>query len=122
MAVVMVIDDDTALRRLIVRALGNDGHEVIEAENGADALALLERHQPALIITDILMPKTEGIETINKVKERFPGIKIIAMSGGGMSRNLMFLDIARAIGAEETLAKPFRPAKLVEVVKRLLGP
>lgn len=72
MAVVMVIDDDTALRRLIVRALGNDGHEVIEAENGADALALLERHQPALIITDILMPKTEGIETINKVKERFP--------------------------------------------------
>jgi CheY-like chemotaxis protein len=122
MAVVMVIDDDGALRRLIVRALGNDGHEVIEAENGADALALLERHQPALIITDILMPKTEGIETINKVKERFPGIKIIAMSGGGMSRNLMFLDIARAIGAEETLAKPFRPAKLVEVVKRLLGP
>ncbi len=122
MAVVMVIDDDAALRRLIVRALGNDGHEVIEAENGADALALLERHQPALIITDILMPKTEGIETINKVKERFPGIKIIAMSGGGMSRNLMFLDIARAIGAEETLAKPFRPAKLAEVVKRLLGP
>jgi two-component system, chemotaxis family, chemotaxis protein CheY len=120
MAVVMVIDDDAALRRLIMRALGNDGHEVIEAENGADALALLESHQPALVITDILMPKTEGIETINKVKERFPGIKIIAMSGGGMSRNLMFLDIARAIGAEETLAKPFRPAKLVEAVKRLL--
>jgi len=121
MAVVMVIDDDAALRRLIVRALGNGGHEVIEAENGADALALLERHQPALIITDILMPKTEGIETINKVKDRFPGIKIIAMSGGGKSRNLMFLDIARAIGAEETLAKPFRPAKLVAAVERLLG-
>ncbi|MGO8917567.1 MAG: response regulator [Stellaceae bacterium] len=121
MAVVMVIDDDAALRRLIVRALGAGGHEVIEAEDGTDALALLEQHRPALIITDILMPKTEGIETINKVKDRFPGIKIIAMSGGGMSRNLMFLDIARAIGAEETLAKPFRPAKLVAAVKRLLG-
>lgn len=120
MAVVMVIDDDAALRRMIGRALGKDGHDVVEAENGADALALLEEHRPALVITDILMPKTEGIETINKVKERFPGVKIIAMSGGGMSRNLMFLDIARAIGAEETLAKPFRPTQLVAAVHRLL--
>ena len=121
MAVVMVIDDDAALRRVIVRALGGGGHEVVEAENGAEALALLQQHRPAIVVTDILMPKTEGIETINKVKELFPDIKIIAMSGGGMSRNLMFLDIARAIGAEATLAKPFRPVELVAAVDRLLA-
>lgn len=121
MAVVMVIDDDAALRRLIARALGGGGHEVVEAENGAEALALLPQHRPAIVVTDILMPKTEGIETINKVKELFPDIKIIAMSGGGMSRNLMFLDIARAIGAEATLAKPFRPAELVAAVDKLLA-
>ena len=121
MAVVMVIDDDAALRRLIARALGGSGHQVVEAENGADALALLEEHRPAIVVTDILMPKTEGIETINRIKERFPDIKIIAMSGGGMSRNLMFLDIAKAIGAEATLAKPFRPAELVAAVDKLLA-
>ena len=120
MAVVMVIDDDAALRRLCARALAGRGHDIVEAENGAEALELLQQHQPAIVVTDILMPKTEGIETINRLKERFPDIKIIAMSGGGTSRNLMFLDVAKALGVEVTLAKPFRPAELVEAVDKLL--
>ncbi|HWI29385.1 MAG TPA: response regulator [Stellaceae bacterium] len=121
MAVVMVIDDDSALRRLVQRALSGDGHEVIEAENGEEGLTLLQRHRPDLVVTDILMPKKEGIETISRMKEHHPAIKIIAMSGGGLSGNLMFLDVARALGVEATLAKPFRAAELTETVARVLG-
>jgi CheY-like chemotaxis protein len=121
MAVVMVIDDDAALRRLVIRTLSAHGHEVIEAENGEDGLALLQQHKPEVVITDIIMPKTEGIETINRLKERHPAIKIIAISGGGMTRNLMFLDVARALGVNATLAKPFRPAQLVETVAQVLA-
>ncbi len=121
MAVVMIIDDDAALRRLVVRTLSAHGHEVVEAEDGEEGLALLPLHRPEIVVTDILMPKTEGIETINRMKEHRPAPKIIAISGGGMSRNLMFLDVARALGVEATLAKPFRPAQLVEAVARLLA-
>lgn len=121
MARVLVIDDDAAMRRLIARTLGGAGHEVIEAENGEDGLALSQSGTPEIVITDILMPKTEGIETINRLKELHPATKIIAISGGGTSKNLMFLDVARALGVEATLAKPFRPAQLVETVAQLLG-
>lgn len=122
MAVVMIIDDDAALRRLVNRTLSAEGHQVVEAENGEDGLALLPRHRPDVVVTDILMPKTEGIETINRLREHSPAPKIVAISGGGISRNLMFLDVARALGVEATLAKPFRPAELVEAVSRLLAP
>jgi CheY-like chemotaxis protein len=121
MAVVMIIDDDAALRRLVTRTLSAKGHEVIEAENGEEGLALLPRHRPDVVVTDILMPKTEGIETINRMKEHDPVPKIIAISGGGVSRNLMFLDVARALGVDATLAKPFRPAELIETIARVLG-
>jgi DNA-binding NtrC family response regulator len=104
MAVVMIIDDDTALRRLVTRTLSAKGREVIEAENGEDGLALLPRHRPNVVVTDILMPKTEGIETINCMKEHDPVPKIIAIFGGSVSRNLMFLDVARALGVDVTLA------------------
>jgi CheY-like chemotaxis protein len=121
MAKVLVIDDDAAMRRMVVRALSAKGHDVAEAENGQDGLAAMELANPAVVITDILMPKTEGIETITKAKERFPKTKIIAISGGGISRNLMFLDVARALGVDATLAKPFRPAELVDAVARVLA-
>jgi two-component system, OmpR family, response regulator CpxR len=110
MAVLLVIDDDAAMRRMMVRTLATGNHRVIEAENGQEGLRLLEEHKPDLVITDILMPQKEGIETIREVQERSPSTKIIAISGGGMSHNLMFLDVARAFGADAILAKPFRPA------------
>jgi CheY-like chemotaxis protein len=121
MAKVLVIDDDAAMRRMVVRALSAKGHDVTEAENGLDGLVAMEDAKPAVMITDILMPKTEGIETITKAKERFPKTKIIAMSGGGISRNLMFLDVARALGVDATLVKPFRPADLVAAVTKVLA-
>ena len=121
MAVILVIDDDPAMRRLMVRTLSAQQHRVIEAENGEDGLKLLNSEKPDLVITDILMPQKEGIETIREIQERTPGTKIIAVSGGGSSQKLMFLDIARAFGAEAVLAKPFRPNQLIEAVESALN-
>jgi CheY-like chemotaxis protein len=121
MAVILVIDDDAATRRLILRALAAGKHKVIEAENGEQGLTLVAQHKPDLIITDILMPQKEGIETMRDVHEIAPDTKIIAISGGGISHNLMFLDVAKAFGADAAIAKPFRPAELVETVERVLS-
>lgn len=121
MPTILVIDDDPSMRRLILRVLGSRGHELLEAENGQQALKLLENRQPDLIITDILMPAKEGIETIREVIARWPGTRIIAISGGGGAQNMLFLDIAQTFGAHAALAKPFRPDELVAVVDRVLA-
>src|SRR5689334_21685732 len=107
MALILVIDDDPAMRRLVTRVLAGR-HKVIEAENGAEGLTLRAQHHPDLIITDILMPQKEGIETMREVKKLAPATKIIAMSGDA-SPNLMYLGMARSLGADAVLAKPFRP-------------
>jgi CheY-like chemotaxis protein len=121
MAMLLVIDDDESMRRLMVRTLSGGKHQVIEAENGYQGLRLVAEHKPDVVITDILMPQKEGIETIREVQELAPRTKIIAVSGGGLSHNLMFLDVARAFGADAVLAKPFHPAQLVEAVEKVLS-
>jgi CheY-like chemotaxis protein len=120
MALILVIDDDDAFRRVILRTLGAQKHRMIEAPNGVEGLKLVDEYKPDAVITDILMPQKEGIETIREIRERAPGCKIIAISGGGMSHNLMFLDVARAFGADAALAKPFRPTELTAVVDQVL--
>lgn len=119
MALILVIDDDPAMRRLVRRVLAGR-HRLIEAENGAEGLRLRAQHQPDLIVTDILMPQKEGIETMREVKQLAPATKIIAISGG-VAPNLMYLDMARSLGADAVLAKPFRPAELSDTVERLLS-
>jgi DNA-binding response OmpR family regulator len=120
MALILVIDDDDALRRVIQRTLRAKHHRVIEAANGVEGMRLVDEQKPDAVITDILMPQKEGIETIREIRERAPGVKIIAISGGGTSHNLMFLDVARAFGADAALAKPFRPNELTAAVDEVL--
>jgi CheY-like chemotaxis protein len=120
MATILVIDDDEAVRRLILRILKPTMHTLLEAQDGNAAIALLKKHDADLIITDLVMPKKEGIATIREIHERAPGTKVIAISGGGTSRNMAFLDVARVMGADATLAKPFSPRDLLDAVERLL--
>lgn len=119
MALILVIDDDGALRRAIRRILTGGGHDVLEAEDGDRGLELLRTHNPAVVITDIFMPGKEGIETIRAILLSHPGTRIIAMSGGGanpLSDGKMYLDAAHKFGAEAVLAKPFRAQELLEAV------
>jgi DNA-binding response OmpR family regulator len=118
---ICVIDDDESVRQTVGRILSSAGYSVINAADGAQGLEAVEQSSPAMIITDIVMPNREGIETILEAKKRFPGIPIIAISGGGRTGPQDFLDVARKLGADDCLAKPFRPTELLDKVATLLG-
>ncbi|HVP85596.1 MAG TPA: response regulator [Rhizomicrobium sp.] len=117
---ICVIDDDESVRQTVGRILRGAGYAVVEAKDGEVGLRVVEREMPAMIVTDIVMPNREGIETIREAKQRFPSIPIIAISGGGRLGPDGFLELAVKLGADDCLAKPFRPAELLDKVSRLL--
>lgn len=117
MAAIMLVDDDAGLRRVLVRHLTQRGHTVREAVDGRKAFEQLERALPDLLLTDLVMPEHEGIELIAKVRRRWPGLAIIAMSGGGsVNPPARYLAIAEALGAQCVLTKPFSLAQLDEAI------
>lgn len=116
MATILVIDDEEMVRATLRLALESAGHRVLEAGNGQDGLRLLETNPVDLTITDIIMPEKEGIETIIEIRRRQPEAKIIAISGGSRSQDIDFLRIAERLGAVHSLAKPFSPQMLIELV------
>jgi DNA-binding response OmpR family regulator len=116
---VLVIDDDDEVRDFLVRLLTRRGYSVTGARNGEAGLASLASESFALVITDIVMPDMEGLETIKRVRRSNPTMPIIAISGGG-SNQIDYLKFARKFGADAVLAKPFDPAELLELATRLL--
>jgi CheY-like chemotaxis protein len=120
MAAIVVIDDHAELRTALRRQLAAAGHSVFEAANGVEGLASCKTHQPGLVICDIFMPVMEGIETIREVRRQHPGVKIIAMSGSDLRYGGHHLNAAQKLGADATLAKPWRADELIEMVARLL--
>lgn len=118
---VLVIDDEPGLLRLMGRTLERGGYHVTLASDGAEALRAFGFLRPALVVTDLVMPGTEGIEIILEIKRRDPSVKIVAVSGGGRDGPSCYLDLAAALGADRVLAKPFRLASLLEAVDQLLG-
>lgn len=120
MATILVIDDDAGMRRTLVRMLSHE-HRTVEAKNGLEGLAQFNAHSPDLVITDIVMPIKEGIETILELRRRAPQIPILAISGGGDIRRADYLGMAGKLGADATLSKPVMAAELREAVNRLLS-
>jgi len=121
MATILVVDDDDKIRKLLKRALEKAGHRVLEASNGKMALSIHIKDNPELVITDIVMPEKEGLETIAELKERDPVVKIIAMSGGGRGKSGGYLQMAEMFGADGTLEKPFLTGELVTKVADILS-
>lgn len=120
MARVLVVDDDPKVREMISIWLRRDGHEVEEADDGREAVRLCRRGLPALVITDIVMPEQEGIETITQLRDEFPEVPIIAVSGIGEAAS-DYLATARSFGAARTFVKPLRLRDLCVAVKELTG-
>ncbi|NQV55226.1 MAG: response regulator [Rhodospirillales bacterium] len=121
MARILLIDDEKLVRLTGRKMLEAEGHEVSEAENGNEGLAIYQEQSIDLVITDILMPEREGIETILELKKLNPNVKIIAMSGGGRIKNLDYLNMAVAHGVANKLAKPFSRSELITVVTSCIG-
>jgi CheY-like chemotaxis protein len=122
MASILVIDDDETFRRMLRRTLQRLGHEVIEAAEGREALRVLQDAAIELVMTDILMPGMEGIETIRWLRQRAPQLPVIAMSGGGRLAPDGYLEVARAFGAVQALSKPFSDAELRAALSVALAP
>jgi CheY-like chemotaxis protein len=119
---VLIVEDDADLLRILGRLLAANGHRVGLAADGEQGLALLRAGRFDLMLTDILMPVREGIETIIAVKAEAPQTRIIAMSGGARLSADDCLDLARSLGADAVLAKPFAGDTLLRLVDELLGP
>ena len=119
-ATALIIDDDPRIRKLIEHGLRRHGLTVFTAENGRQGLRLFDELHPDLVITDILMPDVEGIETIMTLKGAASPPKVIAISGGGRLAGREFLKWAKHLGADEVLPKPFRLSDLVATAKALL--
>ncbi len=115
---ILVVDDEDMVRELVLTMLGREGYEVSAARNGREALDLLEGEGFDLVLTDLVMPEMEGIETSRDILARYPGIKVVAMSG--VAESATYLMTAEKLGVSETLAKPFRRKQLLEVVGRVL--
>lgn len=121
MAKILVIDDDQQVRHLLVVALTNIGHETRSAENGAEGIRAFRSAPADLVITDLIMPEKEGLETIMELRREFPGVKVIAISGGGRQSGVDFLPLAGKLGARRTLHKPFTIQELFEAVNDVLS-
>ncbi len=115
----LLIDDDIFFRELIKDILIDYPVNVIEAPDGDQGLELLKKEPVHIVITDIIMPEKEGLESIIEIIQKYPGVKIIAVSGGGNTGTTQYLDMAESLGAHETLAKPFEASELIEKINKL---
>jgi CheY-like chemotaxis protein len=120
MARILVVDDEMQLRSMLRTALESVGHQVEEAVDGKEAIESYRSHPADLLVTDIIMPGQEGIETIVQFRENYPEVKIIAMSGGGRNNGQHYLELAKRLGATLTLAKPFSIEDFLAAVQGVL--
>lgn len=116
---ILVVDDDAEVRNVVRRTLESAGYAVREAANGAEAIAAAQATLFDLVITDILMPEKDGLETVIHLRRNMPDLSVIAISGCG---NELYLRDAVGLGATKILAKPFTPTRLRELVAEILTP
>lgn len=120
MASILLVDDDEQLRPMLKMVLERAGHVVNEAGNGKEALVSYRRQQTELVVTDLVMPDKEGLEIILELRRAYPGLKIIAMSGGGRTGVANYLELAVKFGANHILNKPFTNRELLDGVRMLV--
>jgi CheY-like chemotaxis protein len=116
MSTILIIDDDPKLRATLEKILVGRGHAVTTVEGGFEAAQSYREHPFDLVLTDLLMPQS-GLSVIRVLRSQFPGVRVIAMSGGGGQR----LDYAKGLGANFTLAKPFSTEELLAAVDQTLA-
>ena len=120
MARILVVDDDPNILRNVREVLEEEGHEVREAVAGREAMELLAEASVDLIVSDINMPKMDGIELLIRVRDEYPGTRPVAMSGGGYIAKEELLRNASMLGAVAILEKPFTVEQLVDIVNGAL--
>ena len=119
MATILVVDDEESIRSLLKEVLERAHHRVLEARDGQEGLALYQQNKVDLVLMDILMPGTDGLETTLQLTREYVDAKVIAMTGAQGDRN--FLDVAKLFGARCVFEKPFDLDKLVQAINEELA-
>ncbi len=122
MARILVIDDQPLIREVLRRVLESAGHGVKEAGDGEEGLRAYHEHPADLVLCDIFMPTKGGLETIRVLRQDFPAVKVVAMSGGGFDGRYESLATAEGLGAVASFEKPFTVGELLTVVEEVLRP
>ncbi|VAX24009.1 hypothetical protein MNBD_NITROSPINAE03-1098 [hydrothermal vent metagenome] len=124
MATVLIVDDIDGVRRSLKKVVMLEGHDVLEAEDGEQAIRLLKENLPDLLITDIYMPGMDGLELIGKLRSDYPDLKIIAISGGqpgeGEDEIANVLSQAVKFGADKGLAKPYSLDEMQKAIREFI--
>ncbi|MFD0668620.1 response regulator transcription factor [Ramlibacter sp. MAHUQ-53] len=121
MATILLVDDEDLLREGVREILEMSDHTVIEAGDGQQALEKFAVNNVDLVITDVVMPNMDGVDFVTKLRELFPDVPILTISGGSRVVSARFgLDSALLSGANASLTKPFNAKQLLEKVSQLL--
>ena len=113
---IMVVDDDRNTRRLLQAVLEADGYKVLTAENGEDALALMDSEYVDLVVLDIMMPKLDGFSTCKEIK-KYKTVPVIMLSARGEEYDKLF---GFELGIDDYVVKPFSPKELMARIKAVL--
>lgn len=116
---ILLIDDDEDFRGMLFKLLTKAGYQVVACHDGKEGVELFRKHPDFLVITDLIMPEQEGIETIMQLRREYPGVRIIAMSGGGKCSPDIYLESAVRLGACRAFTKPFDTREFLATVKEL---
>ncbi|MEI6078516.1 MAG: response regulator [Verrucomicrobiota bacterium] len=117
---ILLLEDNANLRSLIRQGLEEAGYAVTEAPDGKVGLKLCAQIPFDLVLTDIVMPETDGLEFIFTLRKTNPGARIIAMSGGGLVKAEEYLKVAGLAGAAFVLPKPFKLVALFALIQKAL--
>ncbi len=118
---ILLIDDDDEFRLMFKEMLERANYEVFDINNGKEGINFYRSNPTDLIITDIVMPEKEGIETIINLMKEFSNIKIIAISGGGRSGPQNYLETAKLLGAKYSFTKPFQKEDILKAIESCIG-
>ncbi len=118
---ILVIDDEELVRISLEEVLAGAGHKVSLANDGEQGIKMCKESHFDVVITDIIMPNKEGVETILELKEHYPDVKIIAISGGARDKADSYLEIAYSLGANKSLTKPFSSKTILDCVDDVMS-
>ena len=118
---ILLIEDDEQFRNYLEEVLKSEGFNVSTAADGQQGYDSAMENKPDLMITDLLMPEKDGVRLITEIKQSYPDLNIIAMSGGQSVFSPAFLEAAQSLGANYTLDKPFMEDQLLELIEKCLS-
>ena len=120
MPTVLIVDDEELIRSMIRKSLTRIGYEVIEAENGIEAMELLKEKSIELLIADLVMPRKGGLELIMEINTIYPNLKKIAISGKLPTDNESITELTSGFGVDAVFSKPFEIFDLLKAIKTLV--